>query len=373
MELRNDHNVYILGAGFSRGRGYPVMVDFLNRMRDAHPWLEQNDRNREAKAVQNILEFRLKSASAGYRITSDLENIEELFSLAAATPGAPRLMNDVRLAIAATLDYCQQTTESQTATIEALDGKIRCRNKKMNDRSSQTAGFGTYEVDYYDALVARMCGALSSDQTIGDNTIITFNYDTLVEEALTSCNLPWTYGFEGTRHVWHESFQPVGRRGDSRAIPVNKLHGSINWAYATGKGKGFSIYGSYTNVIDNNATPDLIPPTWRKSFDKKMSTVWDNSVKALQTATRIIIIGFSIPETDMHFKHLIAAGLQNNISLRKIIFVSPDSQIKERASKIFRDLKLCTFENTLTEALFNKTSILNEAGRPFPTSSVDGW
>ena len=29
MDLKNDHNVYILGAGFSREPGLPLINDFL--------------------------------------------------------------------------------------------------------------------------------------------------------------------------------------------------------------------------------------------------------------------------------------------------------------------------------------------------------
>lgn len=366
MELKNDHNVYILGAGFSVERGYPVMADFLNRMRDAHPWLVENERFGEAEAVKNILEFRLRSASAGYRITSDLENIEELFSLAAATPGANKLMDDVRSSIGATLDYCKQISEEPDERIEAKIDSLRMPCSESPNSASRIDGCKIYKTAMYDQIVAAMCGAIDKDEMVGENTFITFNYDTLVESALSNLKLPWTYGFEGERVVWHESFRPMQPKNSDPMIPVYKLHGSVNWAYASGRGKGFTIFGDYKDVVDDNNIPELVPPTWRKSFDHKMSRIWDNSVQALRTATRIIIVGFSIPETDMHFKHLIAAGLQENVSLRQILFVSPDGRIRDRAEKIFRDLKMCTFEKTYTRTLSSKDGILRLAGRAFP-------
>jgi hypothetical protein len=33
--VHNDHNVYILGAGFTAEAGLPFICDFMNRMRDA--------------------------------------------------------------------------------------------------------------------------------------------------------------------------------------------------------------------------------------------------------------------------------------------------------------------------------------------------
>jgi hypothetical protein len=66
LPLSNEHNVYILGAGFSVEGGLPLVGNFLNRMRDSHPWLISQGRTKEAEAVQLVLEFRLKATSASY-------------------------------------------------------------------------------------------------------------------------------------------------------------------------------------------------------------------------------------------------------------------------------------------------------------------
>jgi hypothetical protein len=87
IDLKNDHNVYILGAGFSREAGMPLIKDFLFQMRDSHEWLLEQKQAVEADAVERVLEFRLRAASAAYYVNMDLENIEELFSLASATGG----------------------------------------------------------------------------------------------------------------------------------------------------------------------------------------------------------------------------------------------------------------------------------------------
>src|SRR5437016_3900778 len=68
MRPNNDNNVYILGAGFSVEAGLPVISSFLARMRDAVDWLEKDGRDDERKAIERVLDFRHKSAAAGYRI-----------------------------------------------------------------------------------------------------------------------------------------------------------------------------------------------------------------------------------------------------------------------------------------------------------------
>jgi hypothetical protein len=84
---KNNHNVYILGAGFSVDAGLPTISNFLNQMRDAADWLANEHRDDERAAVERVLEFRHSAAAAGYRVNIDLDNIEDLFSLAAARPG----------------------------------------------------------------------------------------------------------------------------------------------------------------------------------------------------------------------------------------------------------------------------------------------
>src|SRR5713226_1534551 len=101
--IENDHNVYILGAGVSAISGMPVIADFMFALRDAQAWLSEQKRAREAQAIERVLEFRLSATPAAYRVQLDLENIEELFSFASIAD--ERLSDDIRLAIAATLDF----------------------------------------------------------------------------------------------------------------------------------------------------------------------------------------------------------------------------------------------------------------------------
>ena len=125
IKAYNDRNVYILGAGFSAEAGLPLIKDFMNRMRDATAWLtEHGEREREVKAIERVLAFRLRAAAAAYRIPLDIENVEELFSLASASAGQG-LGEDMALAIAATLDFSRSTVpslaEHQYFSLGALD------------------------------------------------------------------------------------------------------------------------------------------------------------------------------------------------------------------------------------------------------------
>lgn len=105
-DVFTNHNVYILGAGFSKNAGMPVIKDFLNEMRTSLNWLKQEHRA-EAAATKEVLLFRKHAASAALRVDLNVENIEDLFSLAAAL-GQEDLTENISAAIAATIECCRQ-------------------------------------------------------------------------------------------------------------------------------------------------------------------------------------------------------------------------------------------------------------------------
>jgi hypothetical protein len=322
----------------------------LNRMRDSHPWLKAAGHKREADAAERVLRFRLQAASAAYYVTLDLENIEELFSLAAASRGEMDVL--IRRAIAATINYARNTNSAKAhqlfVTNRSASAKLFIPPSKGGPPAkypkwAKPAGpldnlnpgrSGPFRMSEYALHVARLLGLFLDGKPRGQNTFITFNYDTVLEEALTELNIPCDYAFLG----------PL----DDSAVPVLKLHGSVNWGQTTGQtnintGKvrqKYSLFDNYEEVRMRGAEPLLVPPTWKKTFGRPFETIWDTAVRKLETATRIIIIGFSMPPTDMHFKYLLAAGLQNNISLRQIQFVDPDTRnlVRPRAQALLRNL-----------------------------------
>src|SRR5712692_11246078 len=68
--------------------------------------------------------------------------------------------------------------------------------------------------------------------------------------------------------------------------------------------------------------PLLIPPSWDKSgYAEIIAPVWKRAVDELKSATRICVVGYSIPETDAFFKYLITMALAGNHQLYKLVVV----------------------------------------------------
>ena len=324
LNLNNSHTVFVLGAGFSVEKGIPTIAEFMVRMRDAHEWLETNGRNAEASAIEKVLQFRLDAAGASDRVSLDLENIEELFSLAAAKDSA--LERDIRLAISATVDFCAVTTPEPKGFLAQVDDVSPPQFASDFPWTSRPSGVESrqlYEskLTAYQGFAAVMVGAFSS--ALPKTTFISFNYDLLLEEALSSLHIPFGYGFLPKAVAYASGLRQGAGNDQNSAIKLLKLHGSINWALPGRRGRKLTIFPEYADLRQDNLIPTLIPPTWRKDLSGNGAALWKEAVNALTTATRIVIIGFSMPDTDLHFKYLLAAGLQRNLSLRQIVFVNP--------------------------------------------------
>jgi hypothetical protein len=129
-----------------------------------------------------------------------------------------------------------------------------------------------------------------------------------------------------------------------------------------------TAYATYSEVRARGKLPVLIPPTWKKDFSRQFADVWDQAIAALQQATRVITIGFSMPETDVHFKYLLSAGLQENVSLRRILFADPTIRpVAIRALRVLRrELQArgtLSFEEETARTLLLNRENLSSLGR----------
>jgi len=77
----SDRNVFILGAGFSRDAGAPLIHDFLDRARGFYDDPEGGLDTHERAQFAEVFRFKREVAKAREKFRIDLDNIEELFGL----------------------------------------------------------------------------------------------------------------------------------------------------------------------------------------------------------------------------------------------------------------------------------------------------
>lgn len=166
----------------------------------------------------------------------------------------------------------------------------------------------------------RLLGLMHSQRM----TAISFNYDTLVEHAVaTHLLFDWK---QRLRASWHDVVdhlpplpaQPTRFGGPSaRTFLLLKLHGSTNTYWVPGDTSGATIhrwdlFGGWgtPELVDRERRqrelpgrePFVVPPAASKSaYYRNPITreVWNRAATALEAADRLILLGYSLPITDL--------------------------------------------------------------------------
>lgn len=338
-------NVYILGAGFSANAGAPVMSDFIERAKllrdDTRLGLPSEDQKTFERVFKRLGELRVAQA----KMEIDIENIEHLFSLLDMDIefGGKRegtLRKDLIFLILRTLE--------KTIRKENLAKYGRgLPMQQGDDKGKYSKGVLANYVELFSAFASRrwIRGPLGIPQEGRcQDTIITMNYDCLVDDYLTSMGVQPAYALQ-------DAELPRELRRYGYEIGMLKLHGSANWFKCnSGKCDGNILiaggtpakrleyfYGQHCpHCGQNEVEPVIVPPTWAKGGESEvLRPVWAEALRALREAGRIFVIGYSMPSTDQFFRYMLALALAANEGLDKVVVVNPSSDAQQTFEKLF--------------------------------------
>ncbi len=91
--------------------------------------------------------------------------------------------------------------------------------------------------------------------------------------------------------------------------------------------------------IRNGEYMEIVPPTWRKQATKPAyEAQWGHISQGLQHVRRIVFIGYSLPKTDLYFRHFLALSLADNPHLPKVYVVNPEIDKPGGVRENFLDL-----------------------------------
>jgi NAD-dependent SIR2 family protein deacetylase len=343
-----DRNVYILGAGFSAAAGAPLIHNFLDVA--SALWEDPEAPLSEDQRIDfgRVFEFRREMARAREKVRIDLDNVEHLFGLIdiaeRITPhgASPRLA--ILTLIATTLEL-----KIDTARLPSIGFMPRnpipphIVNLPTAYARGQYSHPPEYRTNIYSQFAALVGGLLDPPEKgrARRDTIVTFNYDLVVDRALRAMGFEINYQLPGTKPI-----------ADAPAVSVIKLHGSINWTICRGCGK--VKISPPEDRLSANATcaecrqrfvPLLIPPSWNKASSNALGTdalfsLWSAADEALSTASRICVIGYSVPETDAFFRYLLTLALSRNHHLSTFLVVDPAPQVNEKFQALLEPIFL---------------------------------
>jgi hypothetical protein len=180
-------------------------------------------------------------------------------------------------------------------------------------------------------------------------TMVTFNYDTLLEKATDECRI---YDWEqrilaGSLHTVNmlppPPYVPGFSFGPSPAnsFTLLKLHGSIDNYWVAGDTSGATINryntGDWSHPLEldekersrrlPNRTPFIVPPAAAKSsfYNNPVTRqIWQWAAQALETADTISLVGYSLPATDLATSGMLADAISVSRPRMEVVNLCPD-------------------------------------------------
>jgi hypothetical protein len=347
MSLIRGKTIYVLGAGASQHTGAPLLRDFLVA---ARLLLDGKAELKHRESFIKVFDWVNNLRGSAYYVEFDLDNLEQVFSIAEMLKQlgdgeGEKLSRALTRLVMETLD---RTCELRWAgnffepdkTLKIFAERLDGLNEKRKDEIGGQHG------------------------TFARDLIITFNYDVMLDYAMYQLSMAPEYCL----------FDPPF---DGNKYRLLKLHGSINWglckdcnksgsnavslqevrpmplapgrevAPMTPTGTRFKMQ-MMTEVLPNTPCnscrktdvlePFVIPPTWSKAVgNTPLKGIWAQAVKEIETAFQIVVIGYSMPQTDTFFQYLLTLGLANNSRLNRVVVVNRDQspEFRESYTRVF--------------------------------------
>jgi len=299
--------VYVLGAGFSKPLGLPIMSDFIDMAKDLY--FRDTQKYGYFSDIFGFIHDDLAWVKTAY--DADLNNIEEVLSILVMLHILRKIRQnkviEYKKFIIDVINYYTPDFNIPSVLRKVEKGIYRTNQlsfvelARINNveahrnvidfcfPSSLLKNYVYFVLGLFnsklevgadeDALVFR-CTPI--ENPYAEYSIITLNYD-LVLEKIASFLSSFTLG---------KQIQFSG--GDVDSLPVvAHLHGSV----------------------DNQ---NIIPPTWQKNIDKTIDRDWQIAYEKLSSANHIRFIGYSLPITDSYIRYLLKASILNNNELKSI-------------------------------------------------------
>jgi len=349
--------VFVFGAGASQEAGAPLMQEFMDKAEDLFLRHAVEDAQKQFELVFTAMsDFQAVHAKSYL----DLDNLEVVFGAIEMGLLVKRLgkrsFGEIRRLRDAFVTVIYKTLE-QSIHFSDIGGKV----------------WPPRPYDKFAEILAKIFGERAGIPI--DVAFITFNYDICLDYALGFKGIHYDYGFEPrSPHVF----------------PLLKLHGSINWGRDSRGGlfvhpvRPDEVYfGDYlcfpcgTRIAQETKKPPMIvPPTWnKKDYHGQLTKVWTSAAAELAEAANIVVIGYSMPETDSFFRYLYALGSLGNTRIRNFIVINPEDEMTGSVRKRFEDLigrgihkKFTYIPKTFSEALGDIKDLLR--GQPVKKSRI---
>ncbi|HVL49550.1 MAG TPA: SIR2 family protein [Candidatus Thermoplasmatota archaeon] len=280
--MGRSNAVVVLGAGFSKPLGGPLLGELLSE-----PYLDSS------RASADALQW-MTATLAERRLSQPNFSIEDLFT---------EVWRDARTGEKVAEAALRELTIHLASVCTALRPK------------TQRKSFAQY-VDFFAALHA------NHDRL----TIVSFNYDLVLEAALDRADILYDYGNAPDLFFDDNARRrKLNRRGAD--VQILKLHGSANWGVCRGCKKADKSDDQVIAYEDGyvpwrrRACPlcnerylesGIIPPVFGKAGETRhVRDAWRQAREQLRYAHHVLVVGYSLPPSDHEARSLLRETQQS--------------------------------------------------------------
>jgi hypothetical protein len=323
-----SRSVYVLGAGFSHNfnrETFPLIRDFLRTAKASFIYQPEDQHQQLASVISKYFADPLYP---------DIEKVLSFLS-------APALHNR-------TIPH-EHRSIMYDELVEIIVRVLSVASESQADSDNTSETYSRFALHLVD----------------GKTTVITFNYDLLIENLLRHTNQWGTYDGYGVDIPLVDDAMPTPRHTFVRQpsqlitgpeITLLKLHGSINWGWPTifqdksdaiyqlplDEGVSMDDFAVQTDIgspFTMYFKPAIIPPILDKSFWLRNPTfrvLWNMAMEAIDNASTITFVGYSLPATDFMAEFMFRQGINLRSAERKIVVVDPNvAKVKARYLDVF--------------------------------------
>jgi len=288
--------VWILGAGFSKPLGGPLLADMLSPESQQDLRIRYPDnphlKSRAESCVRRIYAYGHKSPSRHHADKAKArlwEHAEEFLDY---------------------LDAAAKNANSPAAKrIAVLASMVRATGEPPNDpgvEELQTAAR---------RLVAAECCAFldgadpetekwqpyrewSRSLNDGTNAVITFNYDTVLEHLNS-----------GVVVLGDDDYREARK---SKQAPIFKMHGSVAWRRTADGAFEHADANDFALTCADSELAIATPGPGKASLCEELRETWERAIQALKTADAIVFLGYRFPPTDASARSMLLEALREN-------------------------------------------------------------
>lgn len=363
LPVQNDtpSTVFIFGAGASYSAGVPLQADLVPQiLKQSDPQLQNSD------IAAHVRTFIQENFEPQDRFPS----LEEIFGL---------------IAFCLANDHSLSKNWSAQSLLKVRSELVKVIHYLISRGTAQSKEFRLFWQRVSDLQAS-----------VG---VVTTNYDTLIDEAfdaiypeflLDYCIDLVNHRYPAIVHPfdwWLDPTKPTDVNGDvaPQRVKVVKLHGSLNWKYCSTCGQvaltpwqhqfnlkldSFSTFFEsqvHQCPFDGTGLQSLLqPPSHVKAKSNYIfNRLYDQAAYMLGAAERLVFIGYSFPEADVHIRALVKRCFKRSGTI-VVINKSRAKDLRHRYESLAEEVLYheWSFETFLRSDLFGRLLTVNPSLKP---------